>query len=106
MNPYIIDEAVRVVREPIRKLSATDRLVAPMNYAHSYGIATPHYYRGIASVLLYDNPEDEQSIQMQALIRSLGLRPALEQISGVPAESAAAVSIEQEYEKLKEALGK
>lgn len=106
MNPYIIDEAVRVVREPIRKLSATDRLVAPMNYAHSYGIATPHYYRGIASVLLYDNPEDEQSIQMQALIRSLGLRPALEQISGVPAESAVAVSIEQEYEKLKEALGK
>lgn len=106
MNPYIIDEAVRVVREPIRKLFATDRLVAPMNYAHSYGIATPHYYRGIASVLLYDNPEDEQSIQMQALIRSLGLRPALEQISGVPAESAAAVSIEQEYEKLKEALGK
>ena len=105
MNPYIIDEAVRVVREPIRKLSATDRLVAPMNYAHSYGIATPHYYRGIASVLLYDNPEDEQSIQMQALIRSLGLRPALEQISGVPAESAVAVSIEQEYEKLKEALG-
>ena len=106
MNPYIIDEAVRVVREPIRKLSATDRLVAHMNYAHSYGIATPHYYRGIASVLLYDNPEDEQSIQMQALIRSLGLRPALEQISGVPAESAVAVSIEQEYEKLKEALGK
>lgn len=106
MNPYIIDEAVRVVREPIRKLFATDRLVAPMNYAHSYGIATPHYYRGIASVLLYDNPEDEQSIQMQALIRSLGLRPALEQISGVPAESAVAVSIEQEYEKLKEALGK
>ena len=106
MNPYIIDEAVRVVREPIRKLSATDRLVAPMNYARSYGIATPHYYRGIASVLLYDNPEDEQSIQMQALIRSLGLRPALEQISGVPAESAVAVSIEQEYEKLKEALGK
>lgn len=106
MNPYIIDEAVRVVREPIRKLSSTDRLVAPMNYAHSYGIATPHYYRGIASVLLYDNPEDEQSIQMQALIRSLGLRPALEQISGVPAESAVAVSIEQEYEKLKEALGK
>lgn len=106
MNPYIIDEAVRVVREPMRKLSATDRLVAPMNFAQSYGIATPHYYRGIASVLLYDNPEDEQSVQMQELIRSLGLRPALEQISGIPAESAAAISIEQEYKKLKEALGK
>lgn len=106
MNPYIIDEAVRVVREPLRKLSATDRLVAPMNYAHSYGIATPHYYRGIASVLLYDNPEDEQSVRMQELIRSLGLRPALEQISGIPAESATAAAIEQEYKKLKEALGK
>ncbi len=106
MNPYIIDDAVRVAREPIRKLSANDRLVAPMNLAHSYGIETPYYYRGIACVLLYNNSEDEQSVRMQGLICSLGLRAALEQISGIPSESITAFSIEQEYEKLKEAFEK
>ena len=106
MNPYIIDDAVRVVREPLRKLSAGDRLIAPMNYAHSFGIETPHYYRGIAAVLLYDNPEDEQSAQMQEIISDLGVRKALERISGVPAGSAAAKSIEQEYIRWKEILNK
>ena len=105
VNPYIIDKCVRVAREPIRKLSPSDRITAPMNYARSYGIATPHYYTGIALVLLYDNPADEQSKEIQKLIAELGVKGAYEKISGVKADSFAAGEIEKEYIRLKEKYG-
>lgn len=101
LNPYIIDSVTRVAREPMRKLAKTDRVIAPMNHALSYGIDVPCYYTGVASLLLYDNPDDMQSRQIQQMLAQLGVRPALEKLSGVPAESATAYAIEREYERLK-----
>lgn len=100
LNPYIIDSVTRVAREPMRKLAQTDRVIAPMNHALAYGIDVPCYYTGVASLLLYDNPEDTQSQQIRQMVAQLGVRPALEKLSGVPAESAAAFAIEREYERL------
>ena len=105
VNPYIIDKCVRVAREPVRKLSPSDRITAPMNHARGYGIATPHYYTGIALVLLYDNPADEQSKEIQKLIAELGVKGAYEKISGVKADSFAAGEIEIEYIRVKEKYG-
>ena len=100
LNPHIIDTCVRVAREPIRKLAANDRIVAAMNYANDFGIATPAYIRGIAEVLTYDNPDDVQSAEMQKLIASLGIRKTLEQLSGIPSDSITAAAIEAEYRKI------
>ncbi len=100
LNPHIIDTCVRVAREPIRKLAANDRIVAAMNYANDFGIATPAYIRGIAEVLTYDNPDDVQSAEMQKLIASLGIRKTLEQLSGIPSDSKTAAAIEAEYRKI------
>lgn len=99
-NVHIIDTCERVSREPLRKLASDDRIVAAMNYAHSYGIETPAYYKGIAEVLHYDNQNDAQSVEMQQLIRSLGMKKALEKISGIPAESETASLVEAEYGKI------
>ena len=76
-----------------------------MNHARGYGIATPHYYTGIALVLLYDNPADEQSKEIQKLIAELGVKGAYEKISGVKADSFDAGEIEKEYIRLKEKYG-
>lgn len=100
-NPYIIDEAVRVAREPMRKLSANDRLIPPMLFANEHGIETPHYFKGIALVLLYNNPADEQSAKMQALIAEKGVKAAFSEISGVPADSEITAKIAEQYEILK-----
>ncbi len=100
LNPHIIDTCVRVAREPMRKLAANDRIVAAMNFAHSFGIATPAYIKGIAEVLAYNNPEDVQSVQMQQLIASLGLREALEKLSGIPEDSDTSSAVEAEYRKI------
>lgn len=102
LNPYIVDKLTRVAREPIRKLSPNDRIVAPMNYAHSYGIETPSYYTGIASLLLYRNAEDPQSIELSDSVVKTGLRETLEKYSAIPKDSSIAQKIEAEYIKLKE----
>ena len=100
LNPHIIDTCERVAREPIRKLAANDRIVAAMNFAHGFGIATPAYIKGIAEVLAYNNPNDAQSGEMQQLITSLGMRKALEKLSGIPADSETSAVIEAEYNKI------
>lgn len=104
VNPYVIDKCVRVAREPLRKLSPTDRIIMPLKLLQAYGIPAPHYYKGIASVLLYNNPTDVQSCKMQQMISELGLKEALEKISGINAGSEAAAKIEKEYCSLKERL--
>ena len=92
-NEHVPDYCERVAREPIRKLAPNDRIVAAMNFAKSYGLKTDAYERGIAEVLLYSNPNDEQSQSIRQLIQTIGLKAALEQISAVPAASETAQRI-------------
>ena len=61
-NPYLCDDVTRVGREPLRKLSAGDRLVKPVLTARQYGIGTPNLLLGIGAALHYDNPEDPHSL--------------------------------------------
>ncbi len=99
-NPYIIDSVVRVGREPIRKLSPNDRIIAPMNHAHSFGIATPNYYTGVAAVLLYDNPDDEQSQQIRQGIAANGLEQTICAVTKLTDTSPAIPQIVREYHRL------
>ena len=102
LNPYIVDKLTRVAREPIRKLSPNDRIIAPMNYAHSYGIDTPSYYTGIASLLLYRNEEDAQSMELSDCVSKNGLAYTLKKYCEIEENSTASKQIEAEYLKLKE----
>ncbi len=99
-NPSVIDSCARVAREPIRKLSPDDRLIAPMRYANAFGLPTPAYCRGIAALMNYDNPKDAQSRELQELIRRLGFGKALERITGIPENSEPALKITEEYRKI------
>jgi len=104
LNPYIVDPVTRVAREPVRKLSPDDRIIAPMNYAHAFGIETPNYYTGIASLLMYENPEDEQSVRLRTAVREQGVRMALKEFCGIAPESRDAERIELEYRHLEARL--
>ena len=87
-NPYLRDEVKRVAREPMRKLAPNDRLVGPMKLALSYGLPVDNYAYGVAACMLYDNPEDPQSVQLQALIAEKGVTGALTEITGIEGEAA------------------
>lgn len=99
-NPHLTDETVRVGREPLRKLAATDRLVQPMTLAMEYGLSVDHYITGIAAALHHSDPNDAQSVQLRELIAEKGVRTALEQVSGIPASGDTAARIEAEYTRL------
>ena len=82
-NPYLKDDVARVGREPLRKLSETDRLVKPLMTAVGYGLPVDHIITGIGAALHYDNKEDKQSVELQEKITKLGVRDAMAEISGI-----------------------
>ncbi len=94
-NPFLGDDVARVGREPIRKLSAQDRLIKPLNSAISYNLDHQNIITGIAAALNYDNPDDKQSREMQALLKQYGVRGTLNRISGLSENSQVAIRIEE-----------
>ncbi len=86
-NPYLEDDVTRVGREPKRKLSATDRLVKPTMTAAGYGFPVDKLIVGIGAALHYNNPEDPQSAEVQALVAEKGAKEAFRELSGVEDET-------------------
>ena len=98
-NPYLQDDVTRVGREPLRKLSPTDRLIKPLTTAAGFGLPVDHLLVGVGAALRYDNPEDKQSVELQEKIASLGVRAAAADITGLT-DDALLDAIVTEYEKL------
>lgn len=82
-NPYLKDDVARVGREPIRKLSPSDRLIKPLMTAIEYGLPVDNIIIGIGAALHYDNTADKQSVQLQEKIQNLGVIGAVAEISGI-----------------------
>lgn len=98
-NPYLQDDVTRVGREPLRKLSPTDRLIKPMMTAAGYGLPVDHLVIGAGAALHYDNPNDKQSVELQEKIGAQGVRAAAAEITGLTDEGLLD-AIVTEYEKL------
>lgn len=99
-NPYLQDDVTRVGREPLRKLSATDRLVKPTMTAMEYGLPVDKLILGIGAALHYDNPEDEQSVKLQKMIKDSGVVDAFREVSGVTDEKILA-QVKEAYDSVK-----
>ncbi len=98
-NPYLQDDVTRVGREPLRKLSPTDRLIKPLTTAAGYGLPVGHLITGVGAALRYDNPEDKQSVELQAKIAEKGVRAAAAEVTGL-ANEGLLEAIVAEYNKL------
>lgn len=98
-NPYLQDDVTRVGREPLRKLSATDRLVSPLSTAMSFGLPVDKLILGIGAALHYNNPEDAQSVELQEKINAKGVAGAFSEISGLTDE-ALLKQVEEAYDQI------
>ena len=98
-NPHLQDDVTRVGREPLRKLSANDRLIKPTVTAREHGFATPSLVKGIAAALRYNNPEDPQSVELQQAIAELGAAAALAKYSGLALDDALIQEVMVEYNR-------
>ena len=66
------DEILRVVRDPLRKLSPRERLVAPAEDVEKFGLPRKWIIQGIVSALNYKHPNDPQSITLAEMIEHSG----------------------------------
>lgn len=99
-NPYLQDDTARVGRQPLRKLSHQERLIKPLLGTLEYQIKNDNLLIGIAAALNYHNSDDEQAVEVSALIKTLGVAGALCQISGLPVELAEITKVEERYHAL------
>jgi mannitol-1-phosphate 5-dehydrogenase len=78
------DRILRVVRDPLRKLSRPERFVAPAMFALEDGSPCDELVQGIAAVLHYFHPEDAQAVTMRQRLKTEGPGKAIPDILGVP----------------------
>jgi mannitol-1-phosphate 5-dehydrogenase len=93
----IVDPIERNTRDPLRKLSRHDRLVGPACLALEQGIFPEALCRGIAAALAYDHPGDPAAVRLQEILRTKGVRGALSEVCGVPADGELADLVAAAY---------
>ncbi|ELZ8934532.1 mannitol-1-phosphate 5-dehydrogenase [Cronobacter dublinensis] len=86
-NPYLKDDVERVGRQPLRKLSAGDRLIKPLLGTLEYGLPHQNLVLGIAAAMHFRSADDPQAQELAQLIADKGPQAALAQVSGLDANS-------------------
>ncbi len=93
------DSVLRVVRDPIRKLSPRERLVAPANLAVEYGLPRRWIVQGIVAALRYCHPDDPQSVELSGQLSQGGLSEVLENVCGISAGFPLGAEIEEAWQE-------
>ena len=82
-NPYLPDTVDRVGRQPLRKLSRSERLIGPAAELAERGIRPQHLLATVDAALSFDVPDDPESVELQQLLRTLTAEEATERITGL-----------------------
>lgn len=85
-NPYISDDITRVGRTPIRKLGYDERFIQPLREANERGLSVEALIRTIGKMFTYDNPEDEESIELQKRVKEEDTENLIKEITGLSDE--------------------
>ena len=81
------DPIERVAGQPIRKLSINERFISPALTALEYGINPQYIVRGMTAAFKYDNPKDEQAVELQDMINGKGIRQTVQQVCQLKPDS-------------------
>ena len=84
-SPYLPDEIGRVIRELGRKLAREERLVGPALVSLELGREPRALAQVIARAFQVKNPEDPQTLGIQADLAALGLGQTMAAVCGIPA---------------------
>jgi mannitol-1-phosphate 5-dehydrogenase len=69
-NPHLPDTVTRVGRQPLRKLSRDERFVSPAASIAENGTEPTALLDAMGAALRFDVPDDEQSVELQAMLSS------------------------------------
>lgn len=84
-NPLIDDSVERVGRDPIRKLSRTERLIGPAAYLAEQGIEPTALLEIVAAALVFHNPEDPTVAALQEKLATLSTEDFVAELCGISA---------------------
>lgn len=96
-NPRIRDDVGRVARAPIRKLGRDERLVSPALRLLEMGHEPVHLAGIVGALLSYDEPGDQESKEMQRMLRTEGLRTTLALYAGIEEDHLLVDLVESSY---------
>ena len=82
-NPFIVDDVTRVARTPIRKLGYDERFIRPIRELNDRGLSYDNLLRTVAYVFKYNDPTDEDSVQLQELLASKSLEAVVVEVTGL-----------------------
>ena len=82
-NPYLPDTVDRVGRQPLRKLSRSERLIGPAAELAERGVRPQHLLATVDAALSFVVPDDPESVELQQLLRTLTAAEAAERICGL-----------------------
>ncbi len=82
-NKNISDDILRVGRSPIRKLGINERIVGPTLKLYNLEYPVKHMAMLVAAALLFDNPEDEESVVLKQYIKENGVEKAISHFTGI-----------------------
>lgn len=99
-TPGVADPITRVGREPIRKLSPSDRIMGPAFQCEQLGLDNSHLLRAAAYALYYNDPNDAQAVELQNYIAENGIEAAITKYIGLNPDDRMLGVIVQEYNKL------
>ncbi len=80
-NKYISDSISRVARTPIRKLGFDERFIRPIRELKERGLEYDNLVDVVAMVLKYDDPNDEQSVELQGFLKEKSAAEVIQQVT-------------------------
>ena len=86
-NPHLPDTPDRVGRQPLRKLSRTERLVAPAAALAEQGVHPEALVRAMGAALRFDVPADPESVELQELLGTLSADDFTDRVTGIERSS-------------------
>ena len=85
-NPALPDTVWRVGRQPLRKLSRHERFTGPAAEALERGLGVDALVAAIGAALAFDDPDDEQSVDLQRMLRTRAPEELTATITGLDAQ--------------------
>jgi mannitol-1-phosphate 5-dehydrogenase len=97
-NVHLSDLVERVGRNPLRKLSASDRLIGPLVQLSERGIKAPHLVKVAAAAFQFDVPSDEESVKIQSMLKEKGVTETIIEVTSLPEDHYLVTQIKEQIE--------
>jgi mannitol-1-phosphate 5-dehydrogenase len=99
-NRALGDTIFRLGRDPLRKLTPTDRLVGAARLAEEAGIIPTGLCLGIAAAYRFNHPDDPIALELQQRLEQQGLDQVLAEVSGIQPGEHLAGLVRCHYQQL------